>query len=144
MRLNDRNYLGRYQVGQEVPVGVLCRTSLRVPTVPDAAPWVKILDSQGSVIETHELPIVDRYNQTGWFQKLVRLGSSFGLGSYTVEITYTLSGAPHILISTFEVVAGGDLGGPVIAIYAIDRPEARYVVAQLGTGRLVQGRNPSV
>lgn len=144
MKLNDRNYIGRYQVGQEIPLFVLCRTADRVPTVPDSPPVAKILDASGDVMDAIQLPICDRYNQDGYFLIRYRLGAGFGLGSYTVETTYVLSGVPYVLISTFEVMDGGDIGGPVISLYAVERPQARYVIAQLGTGRLVQGRNPSV
>jgi hypothetical protein len=43
---------------------------------------------------------------------------------------------------TFDLIAGGDEGGAVVSMFAIDRPEARYVVGQLASGKLVQGRNP--
>lgn len=104
----------------------------------------KLLNSVGTILESHVLPVVDPYGQTGWFAKLVRLGAGFALGSYTVSFNYTVQGYQGLLLATFEVVGGGDLGGPVISLYSVDRPEARYIVAQLGTGRLVQGRNPTV
>jgi hypothetical protein len=42
------------------------------------------------------------------------------------------------------VVPGGDPGGAVISVFAHDRPESGYVLAQLGGGKLVQGRNPRI
>ena len=67
---------------------------------------------------------------------------SVALGTYSVSTAYAIGGVPATQASTFQVVAGGDSGGEIISLFEYDRPEGRYVLAQLGSGRLVQGRDP--
>lgn len=145
MRLNGLDYLGRFQVGQEIPLLVHCRDRDRVPYFPDRPPTATILAPDGSVVDQVGLCVVDPYRATGVFARSHALGNQYALGKYTVKYAYTVAGEYQgLLLATFEVVGGGDIGGPVISLYAVNRPEAGYVVAHLGTGRLVQGRNPYV
>lgn len=144
MRLHGTGYLGRFQIGQEVPLILWTRDRDRTPAFPDSHPLARVVASDGTHVESVQMPVSDRYQVTGLFRYQLPLGAGYSTGKYTVEYQYTVSGYPGLLLASFEVVAGGDVGGPVISLYAVERPEARYVVAQLGTGRLVAGRNPTV
>jgi hypothetical protein len=64
------------------------------------------------------------------------------LGRYRVEYRYTSGGQPWASLAYLEVIPGGDPNGAVISMFAYDRPESNYVLAQLGSGKLVQGRSP--
>lgn len=144
MRLSGVSYLGRYQVGQEVPLILWVRNQDRTPSFPDDVPLARVVDSSGSHIASVKMPVVDRYTVTGLFQAYLPLSTEYAVGKYTVEYQYRVSGYSGLLLATFEVVPGGDVGGSVISLYTVERPEARYVVAQLDTGRLVAGRNPTI
>jgi len=89
------------------------------------------------------LPMVRDGSDTRFTASLF-LGLGFPLGTYRVTFTYRAGGFDRSATTTFDVIAGGDPGGSVISMASYERPEARYVVAQLSSGRIVQGRNPSI
>lgn len=124
--------LGRFQRGQKVPLAVAC------PAAPDAAP-VATITLNNAPVATIALPMA---GDTLHFGLSYRIGSAFVLGTYRVAYAYAIGGVPSAAIDEFDVVAGGDSMGEVISMFWYGRPEASYVVAQLGGGRLVQGRNP--
>lgn len=135
--------LGRYQRGQKVPIGVNAVDGSSNPVEPDEAPVATIRDPASNVVATLALPRVAPSRTSfgaGFF-----LGVLFQtLGTYQVSYAYTFAeGTGQGSASdSFEVIAGGDEGGSVVAMFSLDRPEARYVVGQLGCGKLAQGRNP--
>lgn len=131
--------LGRFQLGQSVPLAVATVDGQGAPASPDAAPTAAITGPSGDPVATVELAMAgdDRHFALPFF-----LGLSLPLGTYGVAYSYLILGAAMAASATFTVIPGGDTGGAIISMFAFDRPEARYVVAQLESGRLVQGRNP--
>jgi hypothetical protein len=127
--------LGRFQLGDVV------RVEIATPDLPDDPPVAEVVAPGGVTLRTVAMAYA---RDIGGFRVRLRLGSDYGVGTYTVAIGYPVAGVPQSIETSFEVVAGGDAGGPVISLYAYDRPEGRYVLAQLGGGRLVQGRNPKL
>jgi hypothetical protein len=131
--------LGRYQQGQVVNLEVTATDGGGSPAQPDAAPAATVSDADSNVVAVLKLAInLDETN----FALPVFLGVGFPLGTYTVEYSWIIGGVSGSGSDTFDVIHGGDVGGGVISMFAYDRPEARYVVAQLSSGNLVQGRNP--
>lgn len=132
--------LGRFQLGDFVPLAVLTVDHTGFPTMPDAAPVATVADGSGTAVATLKLALLNVATQFGlpWF-----LGVGATLGTYTVQYAFTVAGHAGTATDTFEVIPGGDPGGAIISMFAFDRPEATYVVAQLTSGLLVQGRNPS-
>lgn len=125
--------LGRFQLGDVVLLEVL------PPTPPDAAPVVTAVDSLSNTILVAKMAL----NGTpASFTLPLFLGSQFKVGTFSVTYSYIVNGVSGVTEDSFDVVAGGDPGGPVIAMTAYDRPEAQYVVVQLKSGYLMQGRNP--
>jgi hypothetical protein len=120
------------------------RAAFFVETVaaPDAAPVAVVLDSGGAVVLAQELPSWKR-SRTRFFAPL-RIDRRFDLGRYTVTYRYTVGGVPVIAQDVLDVVPGGDSGGEVISLYALDRTKSRFVIAQLGCGRLARGKNPTI
>ncbi|MBX6312831.1 MAG: hypothetical protein IRY99_07945 [Isosphaeraceae bacterium] len=141
MRDRRGHYLGRYQRGQAVTLGVRVLGPDRLPAMPDSAPTARVY-GDGGLVATYRLPIIDKGGQVGMFQRPVAIGLEYERGRYRVVYQYAVGAHAGMVIDTFEVIPGGDSGGAVISMYAYDRPEARYVVAQLSDGKLVQGRNP--
>lgn len=126
----------RYQRGQSVLIGS------QQTGHADAPPVAAILDPNAEAFATVLLPYAPVRGTDYTYATLFQLPGGAALGTYTVTITYAIDGTPWTDTSTFDVVAGGDSGGSVISLYAYDRPEARFVLAQLSSGKLVQGRNP--
>lgn len=131
--------LGRRQQGQYVNLRVETTDSSGDPAQPDAAPVATITDAGSNVVATIKIPMSRVENV---FSLPLFLGASYLLGTYIVEYSWSVGGVIRNSSDSFDVIHGGDIGGGVIAIYGYDRPEARYVVAQLSSGKLVQGRNP--
>lgn len=132
--------LGRFQVGQVVMPAVKTLNVDGDSAAPDVAPTATITGPDGFARGPFKLAM--RGGSTE-FALPVFLGLEFSLGTYSLSYSYTVDGdAIDTDGDSFEVIAGGDPGGRVISMVAYDRPEARYVVAQLTSGRIVQGRNP--
>lgn len=134
---------GRFQTGDSIGLVVGTVDGGDRPVEPDAAPVATIRDPDGAPVAAVPLPRLGRDPTV--FGMNYFLGLRFAtLGTYSVAYAWdygegTASGAAA---DAFELIAGGDSGGAVIAMSHIDRPEAGYVVAQLASGKLVQGRDP--
>jgi hypothetical protein len=127
----------RYQRGQQIPIE--CDLSGKA----DVPPIATITDPNNALFGTLRLPYIPGYSPTSFaYRSLIRLPGGAALGTYQVTFTFTISGLAGSTTASFDAVPGGDSGGEVISLYAYDRPEARYVLAQLGSGKLVQGKNP--
>jgi hypothetical protein len=131
-------YLGTVVLGRRAPFLVQTLGAGRVPALPMVPPTATLYDAGGNVAATFELPILDL--AAGLFGMGVRL-STLAPGRYCVLYQYRVNGYPGRVIDFLDLAAGDDAGA-VISLFAHDRPEARYVLAQLDGGRLVQGRNP--
>lgn len=129
--------LGRYVKGQFVTPAVAVVSGGNAAT-PDAAPTATI--SGPSPTRTVKLAMDGGPTA---FALPIQIDDSFALGTYSVEYAYSVGGSAGSPSSdTFDVIAGGDLGGKVIAMAAYVRPDAQYVVVQTDAGKLLQGRNP--
>lgn len=131
--------LGRFQQGQIVKLNVSPFDNVGVSTVPDSAPLATIRDQYSNAMAFLKMPM---NRSVVGFSIPVFLGVGFPLGTYTVTYSWSIGDYQGSASDSFDVISGGDIGGGVIAMYGYDRPEARYVVAQLSSGNLVQGRNP--
>jgi hypothetical protein len=120
------------------------RATLFVETVavPDFAPVAVVLNPAGDTIAAVELPSWKKSRVR--FCAPLRIDQRFDLGRYTVTYRYTVGGVPVIAQDVLDVVPGGDSGGEVISLYALDRTKSRLVIAQLGCGRLARGKNPTI
>lgn len=137
--------LGRYQLGDVVAIPLTTFGPGNLPTPPDATPTAGIAGPAGSVLsgQTPLVPLAPGSDGTRW---LLRLPLGVGVlgGSYRVTFAYATAGVPGGATARFDVVPGGDPGGAVTALHAVERPEARYILAQLTGGLLVRGRNPRI
>lgn len=137
-------YRGRYQLGQNVPLRLLCTNGAGTPSVPTNAPRFAVW-ANGTKVSSGRLPVLDRYGQTGLFGDSLFLGSSWATGTYQVVYSYAVGTQAMIEVDTFEIVAGGDVRGAVLALYFYVRPHANFVMQQRETARSpVWGRNPTV
>ena len=136
------DYAGRHQLGQTVHLYLQCRNASQVPTLPDDAPWLTVLDSAGASVKTVQMPIQDRRQMTGFFHYPLFLGDGFAAGKYTAQMTYQVSSHTGLEVAELEVTAGGNTDGHVLGMYYYRRPHADFLVYQTESGKIKKGRNP--
>ena len=135
---------GRFQLGEHVPLAVLCRNSSGQPAAPDAAPQVDVYSDTTHPTTGKAIPAQDKSLVTGLFTYRLFLGSGFVVGRYTVTYHWVIGANHGMQVDDFEIVGGGHEDGEVISMYFYDRPHADFIVQQLSSGKVVRGRNPEV
>jgi hypothetical protein len=141
-RHDKGEHLGRFRLGQVVPLLAWVRDSDDSAIAADAPPLARVFDQSGTLIDAFTLPALDRYGILGLYGLPLRLGFGLEPGHFIVTYACLVGGRAFIATSVFEIVRGGDASGAVISLFASDRPEASYVLAQVTSGRILQGRNP--
>lgn len=133
-----------YQLGEEVPLTVLCTDAAGSPVDPDACPRATVYPESGTPAADFALPILDAQATTGLFSGRLYLGDDFSEGRYTAVFRW-LAGSHHgSSVASFEVLPGGSPTGQVIALYHYERPHAGFLVQQRSSGRIYKGKNPRV
>lgn len=135
-------YLGRYQLGEYVPLRVLCLNGSQVPADPDACPLVDLRSASGKPVSGEGLPVLDKHATTGLFGSGLYLDEAFSEGAYSVQFTWLVGGTLYSSLARFQVAPGGGASGQVIAMCSYERPHARFLVQQRTSGRIYKGRNP--
>lgn len=133
-------YLGRYSLGQYVPLAVLTLGDGYSSGWPSVAPNFAVYDDSGERIVTGSLPSVDR--ELGTFSFRLRLGTAFAVGHHTAVVDWILDGTNRRAVSRFEVVGGGNANGGIISMHAYRRPHADFLVSKLDTFQRAIQRNP--
>lgn len=139
-------WLGRFALGDFLPLHLSCINGSLVEAAPSAAPAYTAYDSSGTAVTNvaalkmvpHDLP-----TRTGWFYAEHRLGSDFSVGRYDVLVQYTVSGSVRTRQFCFEIVAGGHASGAYIGMEYQASPQARFVVGLVDSGSVEQRKNPS-
>jgi hypothetical protein len=135
-------HLGSKRLGDRLFVFAQVNDSDGHPVAPAAAPYVML--GNASTRQPFRMVPLDRQNAPGLFGATIHLDERFSLGRYSVEYVMTVSGATFAEADSFSLVAGGDGGGAVIALCSVDRPQAKFLVKKLDSGRIQKGRNPTV
>ena len=137
-------FRGRYQLGQEVPLGVLAVNGSNTPSFPTIVPHMDVFSSTGKVIAGKLLPVLDRGGQTGYFQIPLFLGPQFVAGKYTAVYRWLVGTYLGQSADEFDVLAGGSTDGSIIAMHWFERPQAQFIVQHLDSGKVLRSRNPRV
>lgn len=140
-------YLGRYQLGEDMPLPLTTVDASNLPTAPDNAPVAQIFNSSGTQVMSGRMPVMDRYGTSTactFFMLPVYLSGDYSAGLYSYVLTWNIAAAPFVETGTFEVVAGGDSNGTVIAMTFFHKPQADFVVYQTDAGKLRRGRGPKL
>ena len=124
-------FLGRFRRGDEVTIGIT------LAGIPDSPPLATLYGPTGQAEASYYMPTSD-----GLEFSVSPMVGAWPLGTFSVSIAYSIGGVAASLGMSFDVVSGGDSGGSVISMHVHSRPESNYVVAQLSSGVVVQGRNP--
>lgn len=137
-------YRGRAQLGQTVSLLLLCRSAVGTASLPDSPPVMKIYGPSGGAVRNKEMPILERYAQSGLFHYPLFLNADFSPGQYHVLYYFRVGADYGIEEDHFEVVAGGNQDGEITAMHFYQRPHADFIVQGLESGKIVHGRNPRV
>jgi hypothetical protein len=138
-------YLGRFQLGDRLPLVVLTRDGSGQPELPDAAPGAALYPPGATAPAVSlELPPADPIGSPGLFLHALHLGRLFAAGEYRVRYSWTAGGLPRSATGSFTILPGGHPDGTVIAMYRFRRPHADFIIQQLDGGVRVKGRNPTV
>lgn len=137
------SYLGRYQIGQTVTCLLQSRDGNQAIALPARPPQAKVFLG-ATVVEFREMPILDRFVQTGFFQLHLFLGTAYALGKYQVVYYYQVGAWYGLEADDFEIVGGGDPDGAILGMYWYQRPQADYSVYSTETGTIQRGRNPAI
>lgn len=139
-------YLGRIQLGAELPISCLTVDANSLPTAPDAPPALKIW-SGTTLILSAQMPVNDRFGTSTvctFFLYPLFLGGQYATGTYDVNLSWKIGSFVGVEDAKFDVVAGGHADGAIVAMTLYRRPEADFVVWQTTGGKLQRGRGPKV
>jgi len=142
-------WIGRYLVGQSIPLSFCSRNASGVPTMPDAVPVAELYDSAGSQVGSDiELASVDRYAvdtsgaNNALFQRRFRLTSGFSAGRYSVLYKWTVSAVAYKQTACFDVLYASDADGTVIGLFGVPLGGQQGVHWDVESGKIEFGRNP--
>lgn len=134
--------LGRFELGQEIVVPLICTDGNGVAVVPDLPPAIAFYNAAGVKLLTDLMACRDRYGATGLFFYRRPLGSAFAVGKGSISMTWKAAGVARLRVFQFEIVPGGDAAGAVVSQYFFERPQAVYLVQHTDGGSHTFGRNP--
>ena len=140
-------YLGRFQQGQEIQLVLQCVDANDAPDDPADVPVCSIYqddDSAPTLLETVKLAADLRGVTTGLFRLPHFLGQKYDTaGRYLLIFRWQDSDdVGHCRVGSFHLLPGGSADGAVISMAYIERPDARHLIWQTDSGRLIRGRNP--
>lgn len=134
--------IGRYQVGDFVPVVLLTRTPDGVLHVPDDDPDIKLYRN-GSLVTTTTMEQLDPNRNVELY--VLRYQPN-AIGVWTAVMSYDVTAdmvtTTYTVVESFTVVAGGSDVGALVAVHAMRLLEHDYLVCQADGGTLRYGRNP--
>ncbi len=138
------DYVGRFQVGSEVPLLVVVRDPRGTPTDPtQATPNARIYDlDTGLFVETVGLARRRKNRPRQVYTLSLRLGTRYVPGRYGILYQAPVGDFLGVFLGLFEVVSGGDPAGVVIATRS--PVTTGPVVAHVGSGKLLTGSKPKV
>lgn len=142
-------WIGRYTVGQSIPLLMCSTDASNTPTLPDAAPIAEIYDNGTIQVGSDiSLPIIDKYalDTSGAnnciFGLPYRLHSSFSAGRYTIIYKWTISAVEYKTVRCFDVKYASNHHGTTIGLFGVPRTTGMTVHHDLESGRIQMGRNP--
>jgi hypothetical protein len=136
-------YLGRYKLGDWIPLSVQCTDASGDAVAPDSAPTVTVYDGDfASVVSGKAMPAKDVGNRTGMFEIEGRLASGFSEGVHHALFQWSAGSHDGAELKRFRVVGGGHQDGAYTAVQYYDRPQANHIVGHLDSGVLEFRKNP--
>lgn len=135
-------FLGRYQLGQDVNLFVVCTDSNGYVINPDEVPRVLIYNGSGSPVANGRMPVLEPSATKGFFTSKLFLSESFTPGIHTAIITWVDNSYTGGKTVRFEIVAGGSGTGQIQAMTNYERIPNSFIVNQRQSGYIYRGKNP--
>jgi hypothetical protein len=141
-------FLGRFRVGDSVPIvlaTIRADGTIGTPTAPPQVRIVPLGPGAPGFSWTFPLPLWQAPNLFRSAFLITASAPPYGRlprGRYTVRLTWQDNGQVRMETASFDVGDLGDDGGGVIALHQVRRGARSTVVAQLSSGVLVAGSNP--
>ena len=133
----------RQQLGDELDIAIQVVDTAMTPQTPDAAPTLRIYNSAGTNVATILMPPADRENVVGLFEHTLLLNWTYAVGFYSWRASYTIAGVAGVEEGYFQVAAGGDGNGAVIAMGFLQDPEGTVLILHTDSDALLIQTNPS-
>ncbi len=141
--------MGKYVVGQSIPLMLCSRDANGAPTMPDSVPVAEIYDSAGSQVGSDiELASFARYDRdtsganNAFFRRRFRLTSSFSAGGYSVLYKWVVSGTTYKQTDNFVVSYASDADGTVIGLFGVPLEGQQGAHWDTESGKIELGRGP--
>ena len=135
-------HLGRFQLGQTVPVLFVTATAAGVPTLPTAPPACMVYNATPALVESVRVPTLDRYTTTALFCAFIDIDSAYSAGLHEVQVEYAISGTTLSQTFTFEVLSSGGTDGMAVGMMPMSLPMVDHVVMAGEFGKIKRYRNP--
>jgi hypothetical protein len=135
-------FFGRHQLGDEIMIQVVCLDASDVPVMPTSAPSMDVWLGSTLVYSGLLMFPTERAIVTGLFMRPLRL-ANISLGTYSCVIRWQTGSFDGVALASFQVVAGGDSDGNCIAMTHFTTPTGKFLVRQLDSGKIRQGKNPT-
>lgn len=136
--------LGRRELGEWLPIYLVCRSGPLVEAAPVVAPAYSIYpgDSDTPLESDVTMPPINRDELTGHFLAHHRLGPKFSTGHYRVLKEWTVGTNSFAETDSFEIVGGGSSKGAYVGLFWYERPHAKYLIGQLDDGTIERRPSP--
>lgn len=134
----------RLQLGQDLPITILCKNATGVPSDPDVAPVLSIYSSSAKKLSGESMPVLESAATTGLFKAVIYLDERFSEGKHTAVVRYKVSSHHGMEVIPFRILPGGSATGQVISMFRFDLPHLTYLINQRSSGRIYKGKNPRV
>lgn len=136
-------YVGRFTLGERF-FAVLLGDRATARFDVNTPPTFTIYNAVGVKVLSGLVPPLDPYGAgKRLFALPVRLTATFGVGRYAIAFNYTTADtATWLKVSHFDVVAGGNAAGNVIAMTYYQRPHATFLVMRTDQDQRLLARNP--
>lgn len=144
--LRDFQFIGRYQIGDNVPLEFKTVGASEFATTgavkPDAVPAVRIYSPSAST-KGFSIPVdTTNLSAKGIFKGGFTPGSLDAVAHCFALFSYGVSGDPKAAVSSFEILAGGHRNGSIISSYYFSQPSGNIFIAHEESGVVTQGLRP--
>lgn len=135
------SFLGRYQLGEIVPLPLTTVNASDTPSAPAAVPTCQVYRGV-TPVAGFTLPAVDNANLPGFFLYPLFLEAKFSAGNYRVVFHWAISSTTFTTLACFDVLSSGDAEGGGIALGTLRMPGMNFALMQTRSGRIGKYRNP--
>lgn len=137
--------LGKYLLGDKVPLILSTLTSSRVAAAPTAAPTARIYkNAETATTAAPSLPIKAKGKATGLFAYEIVLNSTYSVGVWFVLLKWVVSGTTYKALYRFEIVTGGDADGTPVGLHYFDQRGINHIFWTTDQGTTQWGTTPRV